>query len=338
VGGSPAKVLDVATDVSSGAVQFALAPSGALLWAEGKSQGHFELVWVDRKGTETKSGIPPGAYNELAVSPDATRIALVGGEGGVADLWVVDVERGVISRLTTGESIQRPVFSPDGSRVAYGTRPQGARGNVWQVAWKPSDGSRAAETLVEGVRNRVPTAFTPDGRSLVFDAFQSAGLGRDVFLLPLAGPREPRLLVSGPFASFSASVSPDGRWLAYVSDESGQLVVYVRPFPEGEGRYQVSPAFGTEPRWSRDGRELFYRSGNLLYAVAIEPGTRFKAGRPERLFDRVATGALVSTYGLAPDGKRFFTFREPEGQSGSRSVALDVGFLRRLEAGASPPR
>jgi hypothetical protein len=159
-----------------------------------------------------------------------------------------------------------------------------------------------------------------------------------VFLLPLAGPREPRLLVSGPFANFGASVSPDGRWLAYASDESGLLVVYVRPFPEGEGRYQVSPGFGTEPRWSRDGRELFYRSGNVLYAVTIEPGTKFKAGRPQRLFDRVATGALVSTYGLAPDGTRFFTFREPEGQGGSRSVALDLGFLRRLESGASTPR
>jgi serine/threonine-protein kinase len=339
VSGSPAKVLDgVATDVSSGAVQFALAPSGALLWAAGRSQGHFELVWVDRKGTETKSGIPPGPYNELALSPDATRIALVGGDGGTADLWVADIERGVLSRLTTGESIQRPVFSPDGSRVAYGTRSHAARGNLWQVAWKPSDGSRTAETLVEGVRNRVPTAFTPDGGTLVYDAFQATGLGRDVFLLPLAGAREPRLLVSGPFASFGASVSPDGRWLAYVSDESGQLVVYVRPFPEGEGRYQVSPGFGTEPRWSSDGRELFYRSGNALYAVAIEPGPKFKARRPERLFDRVATGALVSAYGLAPDGRRFFTFREPEGQGGSRSVALDLGFLRRLEATAGAPR
>jgi serine/threonine-protein kinase len=339
VSGSPVKVLDgVASDVSSGAVQFALAPSGALLWAAGRSQGHFELVWADREGTETKSGIAPGAYNEVAVSPDGKRIALVGGEGGVADLWVADLERDVLSRLTTGESVQKPVFSPDGSRIAYATRPQSTRGNVWQIAWKPADGSRPAETLVEGVRNRVPSAFTRDGRYLVFDAFQATGVGRDVFLLPLAAPREPRVLVSGPFASFHGSVSPDGRWLAYVSDESGQLVVYVRPFPDGEGRYQVSPGFGTEPRFSPAGRELFYRSGNVLYAVAVEPGQAFRAGRPERLFDRVATGALVSTYGIAPDGKRFFTFREPEGASGASSVALDLGFLRRLEGGTIAPR
>jgi Tol biopolymer transport system component len=177
----------------------------------------------------------------------------------------------------------------------------------------------------------VPSAFTPDGRHLVYDAYQSTGLGRDVLLLPLDPPREPRTLVSGPFASFHANVSPDGRWLAYVSDESGQLIVYVRPFPDGEGRYQVSPAFGTEPRFSRDGRELFYRSGNAIYAVAIEPGPTFKAGRPQLLFDRVATGALVSAYAPSPDGRRFFTFRDPDGGGGGTSLALDLGFQHRLD-------
>jgi Tol biopolymer transport system component len=339
VSGSPAKVLDgVATDVSSGAVQFALAPSGALLWASGRSQGHLQLVWVDREGTETKSGIAPGAYNEVAVSPDGKRIALVGGEGAVADLWVADLERDVLSRLTTGETVQKPVFSPDGSRIAYATRPQGSRGNAWQIAWKPADGSRPAETLVEGLRNRVPSAFTRDGRHLVFDAFQAAGAGRDILLLPLAGPREPRVLVSGPFASIHGNVSPDGRWLAYVSDESGQLVVYVRPFPDGEGRYQVSPGFGTEPRFSPDGRELLYRSGDALYAVALERGQAFRAGRPQRLFDRVANGALVSTYGISPDGRRIFTFREPGGAKGASAVALDLGFGRRLMESSATPR
>ena len=329
--GNPIKVLDgVATDIASGAVQFALSANGGLLWAPGAGRGHFNLVWVDRQGSETRSPIEPGAYSELAVSPDGTRVAVVGGEGGVSDLWVADLQRDVVTRLTTGESVQRPVFSPDGSRIAYGTRPLGTRGNRWQIAWKPADGSRPAEMLIEGERNHVPSAFTPDGRYIIYDAIQTTGDGRDMFLLPLAPPREPRPLLVGPAAKLHGTVSPDGRWLAYVSDESGQLVVYVRPFPAGEGRYQVSAGFGTEPRWRRDGRELFYRSGNVLVRVTVDAGATFRAGKPEVLFDRVATGALVSSYAPAADGRRFFTFREPQATGAGVAVALDLGFARRL--------
>ena len=156
-------------------------------------------------------------------------------------------------------------------------------------------------------------------------------------MLPLAPPRKPLPLVEGPFMKDQGIVSPDGRWLAYVSNESGQLGVYVRPFPSGEGRYQISAGAGTEPRWSMDGRELFYRWGGIL-RVAIEAGRVFRAGKPEVLFDRVATGALVSTYGPSPDGKRFFTFRS-SGAVGSRTaVALDRGFASRLAAGTTDSR
>jgi serine/threonine-protein kinase len=339
IGGSPQKVLDgVATDVSSGAAQFALSASGAVLWAPGEGRGGYELVWVDRQGNETRSPIQPGAYNEVALSPDGGRVALVGGEGGVSDLWIADLQRDVVTRLTTGAQVQRPVFSPDGSRIAYGTKPPGARGNRWQIDWKPADGSRPAETLIEGERNHVPSSFTPDGRHLVYDAIQPAGDGRDMFLLPLSPPREPRPLLVGPFAKFHGSVSPNGRWLAYVSDESGQVVVYVRPFPSGEGRYQVSAGPGTEPRWSPDGRELYYRSGNVLQRVTVEAGETFRAGKPAALFDRVATGALVATYAPSADGSRFFTFREPKAAGAGMVVALDLGFARRLAAAATGSR
>ena len=334
--GSPVKVVDgVATDVGSGAVQFALAASGALLWTPGGSTASYELVWVDRQGGETKTQIPSAPYNEAALSRDGTRVALVGGQGGVSDLWVADLQRGVITRLTFGEWVTRPVFTPDGTRIAYGTRPQGESGNRSQVVWKPADGSRPAEVLVEGERSHVPSGFTPDGRALLYDVNQPKGLGRDIFLLPLAPPRKPLPLVDGPFYQGQAVVSPDGRWLAYVSSESGQLGVYVRPFPSGEGRYQISDAQGTEPRWGHDGRELFYRSRNVLERVAIETGREFRASKPEPLFDRVATGALVASYAPSPDGKRFFTFRSSGGAGSRTAVALDLGFGSRLAEGSA---
>jgi Tol biopolymer transport system component len=292
-------------------------------------------VWVDREGAETKTPVPALPYNEAAVSRGGTHVALVGGEGGVSDLWVADLQRGVVTRLTFGEETRRPVFTPDGSWIAYGIRAQRKAGNRWQIVWKPTDGSRPAEQLIEGERSHTPSGFTPDGSALLYDAQQPSGLARDIFLLPLAPPRKPRPLVEGPFIKDQAVVSPDGRFVAYVSDESGQSSVYVRPFPSGEGRYQISSGPGHEPRWSRDGRELFYRWGGVLHRVGVEAGREFRAGRPEVLFDRVATGGFVATYGPSPDGKRFLTFRSSAGVGSRTAVALDLGFGSRLAAGSS---
>jgi len=341
VRGSPTRVVEgVATDVGSGAAQFALARNGAALWTPGGSTASYELVWVDRQGAETKTQIPPAPYNEAALSPDGTRVALVGGQGGVSDLWVADLERATLTRLTFDEFVMRPTWSPDGSRIAYGTRPQGERGNRWQLVSKPADGSRAAEVLIEGERSHVPSGFSPDGRALLYDALDPKAMRRDVWMLPLAPPRKPLVLVEGPFLKDQAVVSPDGRFVAYVSTESGQLGVYARPFPSGEGRFQISTGQGSEPRWSRDGRELFYRSGDVLFRVPIDTRRGFAAGKPERLFDRLGTGTRVNTYAPSPDGRRFFTFRSSAGTGSRTAVALDLGFARRLSAGgtgSNPP-
>ena len=333
VRGEPVKVVDgVATDVGSGAVQFALAPSGSLLYVPGASFASWDLVWVDRQAGETKAPIPAAPYNEAALSPDGTRVALVGGLGGVSDLWVADLERASVTRLTFGEYTSRPVWSPDGSMLAYAKRPQGGRGNRWQIVLKPADGSQAGEVLHGEERGRTPSSFTPDGKSLLFDALDSKGLQRDIWMLQVAAPRQPVKLVEGPFMKELAVVSPDGRWLAYVSDEGGQQGVYVRPFPSGAGRFQISTGLGTEPRWSRDGRELFYRSADVVNRVSIDTRRGFVASRPQPLFDRAATGGTVMTYAPAPDGSRFFTFRSSAGAASRRALALDPGFAARLSA------
>jgi len=336
VTGSPFPVVaGVATDVSTGAVDFALAENGAGTWIPAVADTSLKQVWVDRNGGESPVAIPPAPYNELALSPDGKRVALTGGQGGVADLWVYDFDRGTMTRLTVDQNVSRPAWSPDGTRIAYGIRVQGAgsKGNTWHIAWRLADGSQNEEVLLERERATLPSGFTPDGRALIFDAFDVGAQYRKVMLLPLVGPREPRLLMSGPFSLYGAVVSPDGRWLAYVSSEGGQPGIFVRPYPSGEGRWQISTPQGFEPRWSGTGRELFYRAEGVMHVVAIDTTHGFSAGRPVRLFDGVATAGIVCTFGPSPDGKRVFTFRDPNGLGAQRTVLLDLGFARRIASG-----
>jgi serine/threonine-protein kinase len=331
--GSPSPVIQgVATDISTGAVGFALSEEGRALWIPGEVGTSWTQLWVGRDGTETSVAIPPAPYNELALSPDGSHVAMTGGEGGVSDLWVFDLERDSMTRLTTGQFISRPVWSPDGRRIAFGTRMQGPKSlfNAWQIAWMPADGSAGQEVLCERERAQMPSGFTPDGRSLLFDGFDQKGSHRDIWKLLVDGERKPSLIVGGPAFKTYGTISPDGRFLAYASTEGGLPSVFVRPFPSGDARWQISTPQGTEPRWSADGKELFYRWGGTISVVRIDTSRGFTASRPERLVDRVAQQNGITTYGVAPDGKRIFTFRSPTGATALRTVAVDLGFARRL--------
>ncbi len=332
VRGSPVQVAQgVFTTVGSGAVQFAFATTGAALWAPGVAAGLRRMpVWFDLDGTETPVSLAPGFYNEVALAPDGKRAALVSGEGGVADLWVVDLERGALTRLTFGDFVSIPTWTPDGTRIAYGMWPQGRGGATWQIVWEPTDGSGEPEVLIEGQRSHLPSCFTPDGRFLVFDRLNATGTDRDILLLPLDGARQPQPLIAGAFSKSMAALSPDGRFMAYVSNESGRPGVYVRPFPQGEGQWQVSTTSGTEPRWSPDGRALFHRDLGMFFRVPVETSRGFTAGRPERLFDRVSRGQNPRTYSPAPDGRRFLIRRKDPTPPGHQ-LNLDLGFAASVE-------
>jgi len=332
--GTPELVVQgVATDVGSGSVQFALSPSGAAVWAPGGLTSQYRLFWVDRNGMETPVPVPPEPYNEAELSPDGKRVALAGGQSGSSDLWVADLERGTRTRLTVGQVVANPVWTRDGTRIAYLTRQREGPARHWQIFWLPADGSRNAELLTESEHVLSPSGFTADSGKLIYSAGKTnnESAGMDIYLLPVTGARKPELLLSDGFAKRGAVVSPDGHWVTYWSNEGGQQSIFVRPFPTGEGRWQISTAAAFEPRWGPDQREIFYRSGAELYRVPIETLHGFSAGKPERVIDRVSTAGIVHTYAPAPDG-RIFTPRSPEGRGSARTVYLDLGFAARLPA------
>lgn len=152
---------------------------------------------------------------------------------------------------------------------------------------------------------------------------------RDVFLLPLAGARRPELLLGSEMTEREAVISPDGRWVAYVSNESGALNTYVRPFPAGEGRWQISLDNGAEPRWSPDMKELYYRRASDILRVPIETSGGFRVGKPELAVDRVSVGGFIHTYSITADG-RVLTPRSPNPLTRAHILHLDLGFARRL--------
>jgi Tol biopolymer transport system component len=246
-------------------------------------------------------------------------------------VWIYEFARGTMTRLTNGEFASRPTWSPDGTQVAYGIRPQGlkSKSNLWQIAMKPADGSRDAVQLLELPRRQLPTGFTPDGKQLVFDCGHDPQRA-SVCTLPIGAKGEPNEVVGGTADTSGGVISPDGRWIAYVSADAGQNAVFVRPFPQGQGRWQI--AQGNEPRWAPDGRSLFFRDNGELRVAPIDTSRGFNPGRPERICDHVPIGGNVSTYGVAPDGRKVLVFRGPQGQGSEHTIYLDRNFAARLAA------
>ena len=258
-----------------------------------------QLSWVARDGRVEPLTAPPRAYSNVALSPDGRRAA-VNVDAGTVEIAMYDFARGALTTVATPGSSQAPRWTADGARITY----RGTRAGSRTLWWKTVDTGAAEERLLAGPHIQTPSMWSHDGEWLVYSESHPA-TATNIWTLPRGVNATPRALVNTPFTENAPRLSPEGRWLAYQSDEPGRTEVFVQPFPEAGPRVQISSDGGIEPVWSRDGRELFYLNGSRMMVVAVEAGSAFKAGTPRTLFDgRFTIGPnSVAGYDVAADGR-----------------------------------
>jgi len=314
VSGTPAPVVqNVTSSPAEGAAQMAFTPTGLMGYIRGGPLvAQYPIVWVDRDGRTSPLINEAGAYANPRLSPDGRRLSLTVLREGNWDVWVYDLDRQVSTRLTFDEaSDTEQIWSPDGRDVMFSSDRHNEPSTTYR---KPADGSGEETRVAKTEAPMWPSSWSPDGRLV---AFSSSRPNLDVGVVHLDSGKSEWLLTT-PFAESDAVFSPDGHWLAYASTESGDSEVYVRPFPSGGGRWQISDAGGGYPRWSRDGRELVYRTNEGVMAATIEVvGGGLRTGKPRQLFTgqfRGGSGGIsiagnsFADYDMSPDGKRFVMF------------------------------
>jgi dipeptidyl aminopeptidase/acylaminoacyl peptidase len=287
---------------ATGAVS--VSETGAIAYQAGLEVAPSRLAWFDRAGKQIGLLGDPGDYVDVGLSPDGTRAALsvVDSARRTRDIWIYDVARGLRQRFTfdpAGE--QSPIWSPDGGRVVFVSNRKGP-GDLYE---RPSKGGTDEEPLFADSVAKTPLSWSPDGQRILYAA-AGKETGRDLWVLPLMGDNKPAPFRHTRFNEVSGQFSPDGRWIAYVSDESGRQEVYVAPFAGTGGSSQISTAGGVEPRWRRDGAELFYWAGNTLMAASVNGrGSAFEVGAVRPLFESRRREGGSSSYDVSVDGQRF---------------------------------
>jgi serine/threonine-protein kinase len=328
--GNPVPVMEgVASSPDAGAANYAIAADGSLVYVKGSltAVGQRTLVWVDRKGQESAINVPPRAYTYARLSPDGTRVAL-DARDQQNDIWIWDLGRETLQRLTTDPGLNRaPVWTPDGTRVAFTAAPEGS---VESIYWQKADGSGVPERLRVGSTIQGPASFSPDGKRLVFNTPLFAP--HDIGMLSLDGERREEMLLKAKFSETNGAVSPDGRWLAYQSDESGQAEVYLAPFPDvNTSKRQVSTRGGTRPLWSKDGRELFYYvAPDTIMALPVRPGADVVLGNPQVVVKGPYAVAVNAGrhYDVSPDGQRFLLLKDVPAADGQKPAAPEIHLVQ----------
>ena len=299
LGGPVPLVEGVRAANSSGAAEFSVARNGSLVYLPGAGDsGALSLSWLTHTGDETPTNAPRRNYGDMRVSPDGTRVAVEILDPDNIDVSIWRLDDGPLTRLTFNEADDRfPLWTPDSQRVVFTSGRDGGG-----LFWKAADGTGDVEQLLESTNTPRPWAWSTDGR-LVFD--QSPG---DIGVLSVGGDRTVEMLLDTEFEEQTPALSPDGRWLAYRSDESGQGNIFVQPFPNvDDGKWQVSTSGGADPVWSVDGRRLFFvELPTRLMVAEVETAPTFSPGTPREAFSLPGIGrGGARRYDLVPDGERF---------------------------------
>jgi Tol biopolymer transport system component len=309
---------------------FSASENGVLAYQTGTAATGSALVWFDRTGKQIGVLGDSAGYRDVELSPDGKRASVTILDRGLEDVWLYDVARGLRIRLTFGQADQRvSTWSSDGSWLVFDSNRKGH----YDLYQRASSGAGAEEMLLEDNLNKVPLSWSPDGRFFLY-ASSGSPTGNDLFVLPLTGDRKPFPFLQTQFFEGFGQFSPDGRWVAYHSDESGKNEVYVAPFPGPggkPGKRQISTGGGTVPRWRRDGTEIFYLApDNKLMAAAVNGrGSSFEVGTVKPLFQTRATGPY-NEYDVAPDGRRFLINSAPE-QTSSAPITVVVNWTAGLK-------
>ena len=315
---------NVESAAAPGVVAFSVSDDGNLAYGLGMNSGPgLALTWVDRSGKTLARVGPQGDYRGIDLTPDGKRVAVHRHDVNGGDVWTGDATSGAISRLTfdAGVDNSSPIWSPDGTMVAFSAR----RDRKWSLFRKRADGIGASEQLVEVAdAMAMPMAWTPDGSALLYEVGRASPSGSgtgaltgsaDIWLLPLTRERKPAILLEGPRQQSHAQVSPNGRWLAYYSNETGRQEVFVESFPPGAGKWQISVDGGLFPRWRGDSRELYFMSlvsgGKMMAVDIVSDRAALEYGTPKELFNTEYVnlahppGMPYHAYSVSPNGQQF---------------------------------
>jgi Tol biopolymer transport system component len=321
--GKPAVIAD---GVQGG---FSVSDNGLLLYRKGfAGPVPRQLTWFDRTGKQLGRLGETGNYGDLNISPSGDRVAYDTTINGNRDIWVIDVARAIPSRVTFDPSSDwNPQWSPDGSRIAFASGKGDTPAHIYE---KPSTGV-GTDQLVFQDQSEIPVDWSRDGRYMVFSRLRGGNQGNNTWVLDLSGQKKASPFNESPFDKAHARISPDGRWLAYTSNDSGMYQIVVQTFPDPNGgKWQITAQGGAEPKSRRDGRELYYLAfDGKLMAVPIKPGPTFEAGTPMALFETSLTvnraqPERTGRYDVAPDGR--FLISVPQGTATTAPVIAIVNW------------